>query len=111
ARACARRPARAHGRAAQDLADPDRARDDRPRSVRAPARRRGRGGRVPGGEARRGAAAAGGAEARAPAAPAAVPASRRDDAGSPAGSREELTRICNQVATQPGTWLLKYVVP
>ena len=39
------RAPRAHGRAAPDLADPDRARDDRQGSVRAPARRRGRGRR------------------------------------------------------------------
>ena len=55
ARARARGAARAHGRAAQDLGDPDRARDDRPGPVRAPARRRGRGGGLP----RRGARTAG----------------------------------------------------
>ena len=43
------RPARAHGRAPQPLADPDRARDGRQGSVRAPARRRGRGHGLPGG--------------------------------------------------------------
>ena len=41
----------AHGRAAPALGDPDRARDDRQGSVRAAARRRGRGRRVPGGGA------------------------------------------------------------
>ena len=45
ARARDSRAARAHGRAAPDLADPDRARDDRQGSVRAAARRRGRGRR------------------------------------------------------------------
>ena len=44
-RARAARAARAHGRPAPDLADPDRARDDRQGPVRAAARRRGRGRR------------------------------------------------------------------
>ena len=48
------RPPRAHGRAAQALGDPDRARDDRQGSVRAPARRRGRGVGLPGGGGRAG---------------------------------------------------------
>ena len=43
------RAARAHGRAAPALGDPHRARDDRQGSVRAPARRRGRGVRLPAG--------------------------------------------------------------
>ena len=43
------RAARAHGRAAQPLADPDRARDGRQGSVRAAARRRGRRHGLPGG--------------------------------------------------------------
>ena len=42
-RARAQGAPRAHGGAAPDLADPDRARDDRQGPVRAPARRRGRG--------------------------------------------------------------------
>ena len=42
ARARAQRAPRAHGRPAPDLQAPDRARDDRQGSVRAPARRRGR---------------------------------------------------------------------
>ena len=48
------RAARAHRRPAPDLADPDRARDDRQGPVRAPARRRAGGGRLPGSGARRG---------------------------------------------------------
>ena len=46
------RAPRAHGRAAQALGDPDRARDDRQGPVRAPARRRGRGVGLPGGRGR-----------------------------------------------------------
>ena len=88
-RACTRSPARAHGRAAQDLRAPDRARDDRQGSVRAAARRRGSRDRV----RRGGAAGAGGrageeagAKAAAPAAP--LPASGRDDAASAARRRQ-----------------------
>ena len=46
------RAARAHGRAAPARGDPHRARDDRQGSVRAPARRRGRGVGLPGGDRR-----------------------------------------------------------
>ena len=77
---------------ARDLADPDRARDDRQGSVRAPARRRARGVGVRRARAapRAGAGAGAGAQAahRAPAAP--LPAARRDDAASP--SRRGLRR-------------------
>ena len=84
---------RAHGAAAPHLADPHRARDDRPRPVRAAARRRGRVDDLPARARPVGCrpAAEGGAEARAPAAHAPVPAPRRDDAAAAAGSREELT--------------------
>ena len=57
------RAARAHGRAAPDLADPDRARDDRQGPVRAAARRRGRGDGLPATEPTAGRAGAGRAEA------------------------------------------------
>ena len=60
-RARAEGAARAHGGAAPDLADPDRARDDRQGSVRAPARRRDRGRRCSSAE-REDAAARAGAE-------------------------------------------------
>ena len=68
------RPPRAHERAAQALGDPDRARDDRQGSVRAPARRRVGGVRLPGGGGRAGGDACRGraraeAEAEADAAP------------------------------------------
>ena len=67
-------PPRAHERPAQALGDPDRARDDRQGSVRAPARRRVRGVRLPGGGGRPGGDAGRGrsraqAEAEADAAP------------------------------------------
>ena len=61
------RPARPHGGAPPPVGDPHRARDDRQGSVRAPARRRGRGVRLPGGDSRAGDRGAGGrgeAEAR-----------------------------------------------
>ena len=81
--------------------DPHRARDDRPRPVRAPARRRGRGHGLPGRGARRSraAGAAGGAEARAPAAPAPVPAAGLGDAGP--GSREQLAASPEQPVDKP----------
>ena len=81
--------ARAHGAAAPDVRDPDRARDDRQGSVRAPARRRGRGGGLQGGDPAAGHREARRREAQAAAAAEAVPAPGRDDA-APAGTLRAL---------------------
>ena len=91
ARARALRAARAHGRAAQHLADPDRARDDRQGPVRAAARRRGRKHGLPRGRVRgRDAEAARGAsrrgeETRPHPAAEVIPASRNARRGTPRG--------------------------
>ena len=93
---------RAHGRAAPDLADPDRARDDRQGPVRAAARRRGRGDRLRRArEAGARARAEAGAQAarRAEAAP--VPAPGRDDA---AAARE---RVALSVPSAGGLYVTR----
>ena len=72
--------------------DPDRARDDRQGPVRAPARRRGRGGRLQGGDPAAGRREARRREAQAAAAAEAVPAPGRDDA-APAGALRALVPL------------------
>ena len=92
------RAPRAHGRAPQPLADPDRARDGRQGSVRAPPRRRGRLHRLPGGgRARRAARRRDAGEEAGPAA-VAPHDPRRGDAAPAARGRCRLTSAMSGVS-------------